>query len=159
MTRRFHWIVENELAASEVPGLSAPLVDDLLHFIKEGVDTIVTLTEEPHPANSHLARRFDWVHFPINDFGVPDMDDTYRLILRMADMVKAGHKPLVHCLAGIGRTGTILACYLVYTTGQPAGGIIPWLRQIEPGYIQTRDQERFVEEFEQYVKVVKTAGD
>jgi atypical dual specificity phosphatase len=52
----------------------------------------------------------------------------------------------VHCTAGKGRTGTVLAAYLV-TTGLSAHAAIDRVRHLRPGSVETPDQEEAVEEF------------
>lgn len=57
----------------------------------------------------------------------------------------------VHCLAGLGRTGTMLACYLV-ATGTPANNAIMRIREWRPGSIETKEQEAVVYEYERISK-------
>ncbi|HCA46062.1 MAG TPA: protein-tyrosine-phosphatase, partial [Armatimonadetes bacterium] len=49
----------------------------------------------------------------------------------------------VHCMAGLGRTGTMIACYLV-SQGMPAEEAIAEVRRARPGSIQTEQQEQAV---------------
>ncbi len=58
---------------------------------------------------------------------------------------------MVTCAAGIGRTGTILASYLV-NTGYDADEAIAYIRQLRPGSIQTDGQEEAVRQYAEYVK-------
>ncbi|MGI5819927.1 MAG: dual specificity protein phosphatase family protein [Armatimonadota bacterium] len=53
----------------------------------------------------------------------------------------------VHCLAGLGRTGTLIACYLV-TRGLSAEDAIAQVRRARPGSVQTELQEKAVERWE-----------
>ena len=54
----------------------------------------------------------------------------------------------VHCAMGRGRTGTLLACYLVAKEGYTAEQAIEETRKRRPHSIETRDQERVIHEFE-----------
>ena len=56
---------------------------------------------------------FDWTHLPMQDFGLAAGADDYRdAIVRLAGRVRGGRSLLLHCAAGIGRTGTTAACLL-----------------------------------------------
>jgi atypical dual specificity phosphatase len=58
---------------------------------------------------------------------------------------------VLHCRAGLGRTGTLLACALV-RGGLDAGRAIRAVRQANPRYIQTEGQLQFVSEFQAYME-------
>ena len=60
------------------------------------------------------------------------------------------HSVLVHCGEGKGRTGTVLAAYLVYN-GMRADEAIQLVREKRPGSIQTAEQEAAIREFEKAV--------
>jgi len=51
---------------------------------------------------------------------------------------------LVHCVGGIGRTGTILASYLILTEGLEVESAIDEVRLVRPGAVQTYEQEMFL---------------
>jgi len=50
----------------------------------------------------------------------------------------------VHCMAGLGRTGTIVGAYMVDHYGISGKAAYGWLRLCRPGAIQTPAQERFM---------------
>jgi protein-tyrosine phosphatase len=73
--------------------------------------------EELSPDYDAAVRRgrtgFDWVHLPVPNFGVPPDANAFRgAILRIAARVEAGDAVLMHCAAGMGRTGSAAACVL-----------------------------------------------
>lgn len=62
-----------------------------------------------------------------------------------------GRKILVHCHAGLGRTGLAIACYFLYTQQYTARRAVEAVRRDRPGALQTRQQELFTFIFEQYL--------
>lgn len=55
-----------------------------------------------------------WWNIPIPDFGIPgDFEDFRRHVREIADQLRNGRTILIHCGAGIGRTGTFAICVLL----------------------------------------------
>lgn len=57
----------------------------------------------------------------------------------------------VHCHAGLGRTGVLIACYLVYAMRLRANDAIRFVRCKRPGSIQSRLHILTVQQFEQFI--------
>jgi len=56
---------------------------------------------------------FRWVHLPMRNFGLPEEMTGFRDgIAQLAQAVTQGDAVLLHCAAGIGRTGSAAACVL-----------------------------------------------
>lgn len=74
-------------------------------------------------------------------------------LLQVMDYVTGteGRKILVHCHAGLGRTGLAIACYFLYTGQYGGRRAVEAVRRDRPGALQTRQQEMFVVIFEQYL--------
>ncbi len=127
------------LCASARPSLS-----DLASVDTLRISAVVTLTENPLFG---IPDSLTYLHLPIPDFSVPTMEDALRFVAFVEEIKAKGGKVLVHCYAGCGRTGTMLAIYLVHT-GMSAEDAIAHLRSLNDCYIETDEQEEFVRAFE-----------
>ena len=136
----FGWVLPGELA-----GMAFPLPHSWYELRLEGVRAVVTLTGEPptDPTEHGLT----WLHHPIVDFGIPDPAGLERTIAWMKAEVEEGRPVVVHCHAGLGRTGTVLAAYLGRVHGVQAGAAIEKVRALRPHSIETRGQQDFVRQF------------
>ncbi|HEX2544385.1 MAG TPA: tyrosine-protein phosphatase [Ramlibacter sp.] len=71
------------------------------------------LSPEYHAALVRGRLPFRWMHVPMRNFGLPEDPPAFRRdVAAMADAVRAGDAVLLHCAAGLGRTGTAAACLL-----------------------------------------------
>lgn len=76
------------------------------------------------------------------------------IVKEMATMIICNKKKvLVHCHAGFGRTGMVIACYMIYTTNRTCHDIILQIRKKRPTSIQKQIQEEFIEKFYQCNKL------
>jgi atypical dual specificity phosphatase len=138
----FTWIEQPLLGAMARP-------DSLAEFTwlrKQGIDLLISLTETPP--------RRDWIndaglmvlHIPVEDMEPPTQVQLDRCIsaIHRANGRKMG--VLVHCSAGLGRTGVILACYLV-SKGMTPANAISRVRRLRPGSIETDEQAEAVSIF------------
>lgn len=89
---------------------------------------------------------FDYLHLPVEDFTAPDLNQIERAMEFILHQNSLGHAVLVHCQAGIGRTGTILACFLV-TQGMEPNPAIQTVRDLRPGSLEVYTQEYAVHQF------------
>ncbi len=133
----FAWLVPNKIAA-----LSYPETQDAFTLLWQlGIRVLVNLTETPLPPNNVGILV---VHIPIEGFTAPTLEQVKQAISILQDTrVPIG----VHCVAGLGRTGTILACYLV-RQGISATQAMQAIRAWRFGSIETVDQEAIIYEYE-----------
>ena len=105
------WITE-QLAAGY-----APLSHDDLDAIKaRGIDAIVNLCGEfcdLHEIQQDTG--FAVYYLPIADEGAPDMGEMEKALAWLEQKIAEGHKALVHCRFGVGRTGTFVSAFLMRT--------------------------------------------
>ncbi|KAI7802375.1 protein tyrosine phosphatase domain-containing protein 1 [Triplophysa rosa] len=85
-------------------------------------------------------------NFGMSDFGVLSLDGILDAVKVLAFSVQEG-KVAVHCHAGLGRTGVLIACYLVYTCRISASEAVHYVRIKRPRSIQTRAQISLVFDF------------
>lgn len=142
-----YWVVPNQFLAGEHPvEFSADLTTTRLNALLDaGVRTFLNLTEEKEKMQSYSSllramansRRID---IEISRIPIPDRDvpsaETLKSILDVIDRSIANKNPVfVHCFAGIGRTGTIVGCYLRrhgQATAQDVMAKISELRSLMP---------------------------
>jgi protein-tyrosine phosphatase len=84
-------------------------------------DEVAHLSSHYHAAVVAGRVPFRWLHVPMRNFGLPEDAAGFRQdIAAIADALRAGDAVLLHCAAGIGRTGTAAACVLK-ALGLPSG--------------------------------------
>ena len=144
--RDFYWAIPGLLGGMQQPGLLGNVQEDIAALKEFGVAVLVNLTEKPLYTDELEALGLRSVHFPIPDMGVPEFQPSLDLCRRISAWIDLEQCTVLHCRAGLGRTGTIIACVLVYR-GQGAIQAIETVRKINPRYIQTDQQLAFVEQF------------
>ena len=142
----FSWIIEKKLAGSAIP-TSKEEIDWLK---EEGVKSIVTIREQPLDEN--WVDGIKYLHVHSNDMGVPEFDDLVNSVDFIHSRIMANEPVMVHCLAGLGRTGTILACYLIKYQNTSADDAIQKIRKERHGSIQSFSQEEMIFRFEKFVR-------
>ena len=121
-----YWLIEGMFLAGEYPAASHETASrkKLSKFLDAGIRTFIDLTEEDEPLDRYddllhtLAadRGIDIKHvrYAVQDMGLPHERDHMRHILAtIREEIDAGSPVYVHCRGGIGRTGTVIGCWLV----------------------------------------------
>lgn len=144
-----YWVEPGYFLAGEYPG--HPLINHtesrLIAFLQAGFDTFINLTQEgelePYQpllaklSNEYYGKKIACLRFPIGDYGLP-ADVEMKIILNTIDAeLQTGHKIYLHCWGGVGRTGTVVGCYLVHrgSTGEQALHLLENLWQAVPKQI------------------------
>jgi atypical dual specificity phosphatase len=86
---------------------------------------------------------FDVMRLPVVDMTSPTVGQLHAAVGFMRDIVAKGGAVVAHCTAGMGRTGTILAAYLV-SEGLPAEEALRRVRELRPGSVETPEQEEIL---------------
>ena len=142
----FSWIIEEKLAGSAIPTSK----EEIDWVKQEGVKSIVTIREEP--LEDEWIKDVNYLHVHSNDMGIPEFSDLVNSVDFIHQRITNEEPVMVHCLAGLGRTGTILACYLIKYEDMTAGDAIEKVRQERHGSIQSFSQEEIIFRFEKFVK-------
>ena len=139
----FGWVLDNELAGSQGP----VNLQDLFFLHQQGVRAVIRMEERTIPADTGGYLDIVDLFVPVRDFTPPDQDQIQHMIDFIDEQAVRNERPVVvSCYAGIGRTGTVLACYLV-TRGMEPSDAIAEVRRLRPGSIQTPEQEAAVFEY------------
>ena len=138
----FSWLIDGKLAGSAIPTSK----DEIKWVQEQGVKSIVTIREEP--LADEWIKDVNYLHVMSNDMGVPEFDDLIHAVDFIHRRITNNEPVLVHCLAGLGRTGTILACYLVKYQNTSTEEAIQKVREERQGSIQSYPQEEIIFRFE-----------
>jgi atypical dual specificity phosphatase len=143
----FSWVIRGKLAASGLPASRGQLE----WLANKGVDSVLTLTEQPLPEASTEGLSMEFKHIAMVDHAPPDVGLLGEAAEYINSQVAGGRTLLVHCLAGKGRTGSALAAYMIAYQGKSAQDAIDSLRQMRPGSVELPQRE-VVQEFERRLK-------
>ena len=138
------WIIKGRLAVGAHPGRTGDAEQYLKALGLMGFNAIVTLTSDS--LDRPLLEELDFrsLHIPIQDWAAPTKDQADRASEFIKECLEDDLQLYVHCYAGYGRAGTILAAYLVKMHGKDPFEAIDQVRHARPGAIESQEQERFV---------------
>jgi atypical dual specificity phosphatase len=154
MMERFYWLIPNVLAGCSRPGarghrwqgLHDQLDEDLEWLQAQGIESLLSLTEDG--LSEELLERHALIgrHIPIVDLQPPTPDEFRRALAFIDEQRAAGRRVAVHCLMGQGRAGSVLAAYLI-RGGMTAGDALAELRAVCPGAVENETQEEALAAF------------
>jgi atypical dual specificity phosphatase len=138
----FSWVDQPRLAALARPQSA----DDLRWLRRHGIDVLVSLTESPLPRQWVNDSGLMAVSVPVADMDAPTERQLDLVLGTIRKANASGMGVAVHCAAGLGRTGTVLAAYFVARGLSPEEAIAK-VRDLRPGSIETAEQERAIERY------------
>lgn len=142
----FSWVIDNEIGGMARPDGRDEAIWGWLS--ERNIGLVVSLTGAAPDAGVLARNGLDLLHLPVPDFTPPTLDAINEFLEKARFYHHEGKGIVVHCGAGIGRTGTMIACYLV-DKGFSAEEAIQLVRQARPGSIETREQEQVIHDLAQ----------
>ncbi|XP_067287584.1 protein tyrosine phosphatase domain-containing protein 1 isoform X1 [Pseudorasbora parva] len=160
------WITDNLLAMARPSTEIIEKFNIIEQFHMCGLKTVINLqrpgehascgsTLEPESSFTYRPEVFMeagiyFYNFGWKDYGVASLTTILDMVKVMSFAMQEG-KMAVHCHAGLGRTGVLIACFLVFTSRMSADQAILFVRAKRPNSIQTRGQLLCVREFAQFL--------
>ncbi|XP_009686469.1 protein tyrosine phosphatase domain-containing protein 1 isoform X2 [Struthio camelus] len=160
------WITDNVLAMARPSTELIEKYNIIEQFERCGIKTIINLQRPGEHAScgnpleqesgfTYLPEAFMeagiyFYNFGWKDYGVASLTTILDMVKVMAFALQEG-RVAVHCHAGLGRTGVLIACYLVFATRMTADQAILFVRAKRPNSIQTRGQLLCIREFTQFL--------
>lgn len=129
----FTWVEDRRLAASGYPSSKRQVEWVMRH----GIDSVVTLTEDPLPKAWTQLPGLVSVHLAMVDHAPPSAQSLDGAAERIKSELDAGRNVLVHCLAGRGRTMCALAAYLIRYEGLGGEEAIGRLRTLRRDAVES----------------------
>ena len=160
MIYNFSWLLPGQLAGAgqlggwgyKADGCQAQLAEDLDWLANQGIRALVSLTEEPLYEETIRSRAMSYLHLPVEDMHIPNLAGVSAFVGFVDQALGETRPVVVHCRAGLGRTGTMLACYLVHKGGD-AQAALAEVRSKRPGSVETLGQEHLVREYAAHLRV------
>ncbi|XP_032996753.1 protein tyrosine phosphatase domain-containing protein 1 isoform X1 [Lacerta agilis] len=160
------WITDNILAMSRPSTELIEKYNIIEQFQRCGIKTVINLQRPGEHAScgnpleqesgfTYLPEAFMeagiyFYNFGWKDYGVASLTTILDMVKVMTFALQEG-RVAIHCHAGLGRTGVLIACYLVFATRMTADQAILFVRAKRPNAIQTRGQLLCVREFSQFL--------
>ena len=141
----FSWLIEDKLAGHKA--LSSE--DDLLWLKKKGILSVVRMVEMSRAEITSIQITQQGLldcYEPVADYHAPSLKQIDKILKFINSALVDGRPVGVSCYWGMGRTGTIMACYLV-SQGYAANEAINEVRTKRPGSIETESQEDVIKEY------------
>jgi protein-tyrosine phosphatase len=147
--------IKGNLYLHSMLGYKTPYADDVTELKAKSISTVIRLTSDEETKEKSTeywnsirkkAIRWEELHFPIRDYGIPDNLVAFgTLIETIAKRLSEGQGMLLHCAAGIGRTGTV-ACAILIQLGVKIEDAVRMVGEAG-SYAEERIQVEFLKTF------------
>lgn len=138
-----NWIVNGMFLAFAGPDDAS--LGNFIDFARVNkIAAVVRLNEPDYDESVLVQEGISHLSLTFEDGTTPTADQIRRFIAFVDPIIKSNRAVAVHCRAGLGRTGTMIGCYLMRTFGLDCKGTIGWMRVMRPGCFLAQ-QPRFME--------------
>jgi cell division cycle 14 len=150
-----NWIIPNKICALSAPNGSDATQHALKVFKLGKVRHLIKLNDDAHYDEGFFRKQGVDVHnFYFPDGSAPDLP----LVERFLNLTSLnGDGFAVHCKAGLGRTGTLIACYILNKHGSAFGNdakaVLGWLRICRPGSVIGLQQKWLVDNTDKIINI------
>ena len=163
-----YWVIPGKLLVGATPGIAnTEATHSRLRSLKEyGITSIINLTEADEKDHngklfynyevSPAAGQLSIYRFPIRDMDIPSPVTMAKILALIDRELNTDRRVYVHCWGGLGRTGTVVGCYLLQRKIVNAAYVFDHIRELKSASHflakfespQTAAQREFVEEWE-----------
>ena len=158
---KFNWLIDGRLAGSDVP----LTFSQYRWLLNQGIQTIVTVRQKPlsskwinrnitttKDSSSDNQQNINYFHLKVKNKDVPSVEQLDNMVDYINNQINNENRPVaVHCSGGKGRTGTMLAAYLIKVQHLSAKEAIEQIRKVRPGSVESKKQELRLYEYKDYV--------
>ncbi|MDV3103388.1 protein-tyrosine phosphatase family protein [Thermococcus waiotapuensis] len=140
--------VDDSVAFSRMP------TEEELDEVAKNFDAVVVLVDDyelPYSLEEWEKRGVEVLHSPIPDFTAPSLEQLLEILRWVGSKTQEGKRVLIHCMGGLGRSGTVAVAWLMYSKGLPLGEALRRVRSLRYGAVETPEQFEVLRELEMYL--------
>ena len=142
--------VDENVAFSRMP------TEGELDEVARDFNAVVVLVEDyelPYSLDEWERRGVKILHSPIEDFTAPSLDQLLEILRWIEARVVEGKKVLIHCLGGLGRSGTVATAWVMYSKKLPLREALRRVRSVRPGAVETQEQVEVLKELGKFLNI------
>ncbi|WP_258083926.1 protein-tyrosine phosphatase family protein [Thermococcus thermotolerans] len=141
--------VDDNVAFSRMPARSE------IEGVAETFDAVVVLVEEfelPYSLGEWQRRGVEVLHSPVRDFSAPTLNQLLEILRWVEERVVKGKKILIHCMGGLGRSGTVAVAWVMYSKELSLRDALRRVRMLRPGAVEVEEQMGVLKELERFLR-------
>jgi len=135
----FSFVDKARLLAGSCRPVESTLDVDAAFLVENNIKGVVSMSDLEYPSAPFTSRGIKFLRVPVGDFQ-PLTIQQMQLIVKFVESLGPDAAVLIHCNAGMGRTGTALSSLLVWREKATAEVAIQQVRAARPGSVETQGQ-------------------